>query len=162
MLDKLKFWKHKEEPLDLGGDGFGALGDEKMPGGEPGGLGPLPGEAGGLPSGPERLPGEGGLPSEPGRLPGEGGPELPPLEEPGVEGDLPPEARAAHSRPPVQVEQPMQQPQVAPGQLGQMEVISAKLDAIRASLDSVNIRLERIEQSTTHGKTENKQWYKES
>lgn len=145
VLDKLKFWKKEEEPLGpMEGEAFGALKEPSMPGGELGGLAPLPGET---------TP-----PAMPGKLPEEGGPELPPIE--GLEtpeGQMP-EITAAERRLPVQVAQPPLA--AAPTPTGQMEVISAKLDAIRASLDSINVRLESLERAT-HGKAK-QTWYRET
>jgi len=150
ILDKLKFWKKKEEEFEP--EGFGALEEEPLEGvpGEPGmlpgeGMPPLPGEG----PGPELAPME-GLPEEPGMLPGER-PDL--SVTPGGEATTPSEYKPMEQRapPPVQTPQPAQPPQ-----MNQMEVISAKLDAIRATLDSINVRLERIERAT-HGKEETRQ-----
>ena len=147
ILDKLKFWKKKEEEFEP--EGFGALEEEPLEGmlGEPGmlpgeGMPPLPGEG----TGPEFPPME-GLPEEPGK-------ERPDLSvTPGGAGGIPSEYKRVEERAPP----PMQAPQPAqPPQMNQMEVISAKLDAIRATLDSINVRLERIERAT-HGKEETKQ-----
>jgi len=142
ILDKLKFWKKKEEEFEP--EGFGTL-EEKPLEGMPGEPGMLPGEG----PGPELPPME-GLPEEPGMLPG----EKPDLSlTPGGEATMPSEYKPMEQRapPPVQTPQPAQPPQ-----MNQMEVISAKLDAIRATLDSINVRLERIERAT-HGKEETKQ-----
>jgi len=135
LLDKMKFWKKEEEPLETP-EGFGALEEE-----------------------PGRLPGEGA--DFPGGEPGVPGPALPPMEgpEPGAETGLPPELQGVDRQPPTQARAPVQQvPTQAPPQ-HQMEVISAKLDAIKASLDNINIRLERIER-VTHGQEQPQQWYK--
>jgi len=137
LLDKMKFWKKEEEPLETP-EGFGAL-EEKVPDEEPG-----------------RLPGEGA--GFPGGEPGVPGPALPPIE--GGETELPPELQGIDRQPPTQARAPIQQvPTQAPPQ-HQMEVISAKLDAIKASLDNINIRLERIERATPHGQEQAQQWYK--
>ena len=136
LLDKMKFWKKEEEPLGTP-EGFGALEE-----------------------GPGRLPGEGA--EFPGGEPGVPGPALPPLEggETGAETGLPPELQGVDRQPPTQVRAPIQQvPTQAPPQ-HQMEVISAKLDAIKTSLDNINIRLERIERATPHGQEQAQQWYK--
>jgi len=132
--EKLKFWKKEEEPLE----GFGALDDK--------GAAPFPGDA------PGQLPPEPNF-QEPGQMPPEGGPALPPM---GEDTGLPPELRGVAQQPPTQVHQAPQQ--AAP--INQMEVISAKLDAIKVSLENVNIRLERIER-LAHGQEQQHDWYKQ-
>jgi len=134
LLDKMKFWKKEEEPL-APPEGFGALEEE-----------------------PGRLPGEGA--EFPGGEPGVPGPALPPIEGTEQETGLPPELQGVDRQPPTQARAPIQQvPTQVPPQ-HQMEVISAKLDAIKASLDNINIRLERIERATPHGQEQAQQWYK--
>jgi len=133
ILDKLKFWKKEEEEFKPE-EGFGALEEkETMPGGE---LGRLPGEE------------LGGL-----------GPDLPPMEgEEKPPTGIPPELTGIEHKPPSHV--PPTYAEIPPQQLNQTEVISAKLDAIKASIDSINVRLERIERATAHHDKEHETWYK--
>ncbi len=138
ILDKLAFWKKKDD-LDLGKD-FGAdLG-----------LGPEPGPAMGMPQQP--APGRDlGLPSRDLGMPEDLGF--------GAMGRQP-----APTQPPGQPV-PMQQPFGAPMQppapterdykSDKFEVVSAKLDSIRYTLESINQRLTNIER-VAYGEHEKK------
>jgi len=130
FLDKVKFWKKDEDEFELGND-LGLPKDSKEPMA-------LPGEG-------EQEFGLGPSPGAPGALgdkPMGGGPE-PQL------GMPPREPRIT----------PAIQPQTPP-MTGHrdMEVINLKLDAIRTTLETMNIRLERIERIAKGEEHPPKQW----
>jgi len=127
ILDKVMFWKKKDEFSDIGlgdkdnlafGDDFGA---------QPGAPGATPGAAPGAPPGLGPSPDLGpdpGLGAQPSAPPG-------PAPQP-------------FQQPPPQVQQPSYNPQ-QDLEAKSLEVISSKLDALRASVDSLNQRLANLE-----------------
>jgi len=137
ILDKLTFWKKKED-FDLRG------------------FGDMPGEKGG----PEKIPGmeqpsvfekelsaeAGGFPEEPSTFPRTIPSEVP--EEPaGPAFEMPPGGPQTAAAPPSRGYMPQ------PSQTRDIELISAKLDAIRAMLENINQRLanlERIAKESEH------------
>ncbi len=134
FLGRLFGKKEEAEELELG----------KYPGLEAPGLGQQPG-MGSAPGGPgiTEMPGErmpsgmpGGMPEEmPGRMPGmeEIGPG-PPAPFPGMGRPVAPSAFApAPSAPP-------------PDMAREMQVVNAKLDTLKVLLDSINAKIDRIEQ----------------
>ena len=140
FLGRLFGKKEEAEELELG----------KFPGLEAPGLGQPPG-IGSAPGGPgiTEMPGErmpsgmpGGMPEEmPGRMPGmeEIGPG-PPAPFPGMGAGMrgqPPSAFA-----PAPVQQVQSQPDIA----REMQVVNAKLDTLKVLLDSINAKIDRIEQ----------------
>ena len=123
LLDKLAFWRKKDE-FDLGD------------------LGPMPGE--------KQMPGmdtsafEKELSSEPGGFPGEEPSAFPRT----TPSDIPEEpAGPAFGAPPGPLtrQSAPQRPMQMYGQNRDIELLSAKLDAIRAMLENINQRLEKIE-----------------
>lgn len=140
LLDKLKFWK-KEEPAAFDMGKYPGL-EAAPPGAElpgfapPAGLGP---EAGGLPGMPGEMPAAGG----PAPHPEEFGPAPPP---PLVRG---PGAPAPSAFAPA-LAGPAAMPTgaaigAAPDLTRDMQIVQAKLDTLKALLDSVISKLERIE-----------------
>ena len=120
ILDKVMFWKKKDEFADIGlgdkenlafGDEFGA-----QPGAAPGGTPGTPGLGQGMDQGlgPQPSP---SMPQQP--------------------------SMPSFSQPPIQP-QPSYNPQ-QDLESKSLEVISSKLDAIRASIDSLNQRLANLE-----------------
>jgi len=127
LFSKLMFWK-KEEPLPAPKD-FGAGPEMGLPGEE--GLG---------------LPGHGGMP-EFGRGIGEEAPSAaetfgaPRLEEAGP-GPLHPEYRPPPAAAPAHAEAPSSK---------DLEIISLKLDSLKATLEAINERLARLEKMAEGG-----------
>ncbi len=117
FMDRIAFWKKKDEFGDIGlGDKGPGLGPD--PAASDLGLGPSPG-------GPESPDLNLGMPQQP------------PMQQPSLQ-------------PPQPSLQPQFQQQPAPPQQGftaekDLEVISSKLDALRAALDSINQRLTNLE-----------------
>lgn len=118
VFDKLKFWKHEEEPISEFGDLDAAF---------PTGGGPL------FPTGiPESSPHE------------DFGSLTPMSQHPSTGSS--PTVTITSPTPPYQVvqPQPLYQP-VQPPMNKDVEIISLKLDAIKNTLDTINMRLERLE-----------------
>lgn len=133
VFGKLAFWKKKEE--DIGMD-MGAPPDL--------GLGPAPDLGLGM----------GGMPgAEPGGPATMGGPSLPAAEpSPMGMAATPPAAPVAMPRPPgLEAAEPIRP---APAGGHQMELVSAKLDGIRAALDVMNQRLKNLEEMAKRGEEE--------
>jgi hypothetical protein len=134
ILDKIMFWKKEEEPE----------------------LGPLPGEpampGAGMPEGLGPLPGEGKMPGMP--------------EGPGFGGPLMPETQVTPSQQAPEMQQirpaAMQPAALEPKQdfliSKDLEIISTKLDTLKASLDSINQRLSVIEKMAEQGQFRRSQW----
>ena len=132
ILDKVMFWKKKDEFADIGlgdkenlafGDQFGAGGQPGVPGGTPPGLGPATG------LGPEPM-GQ-GLGQQPAPAMPPPAPSMPSFSPPPP--PPPPAAQPSYANPQQDLESK------------NLEVISSKLDAIRASLESLNQRLANLE-----------------
>jgi len=146
-MDKVMFWKKGDDSGDIGGD----LGSpfSNPPGGE--GF-PQEPDSGGLPPGAPGMPpignalGESGLGTQGADHLGLSSSGLPPPEEnPFIAA---PSLAASPNQPQQEMPRlqpaPLTQPSAA-GSNKDFEVISAKLDSIRASIDSLNIRVESIE-----------------
>jgi len=122
ILDKIMFWKKKDEFADIGlGDKENlAFGDQfGQPGANQPGLGPTPGmDQGGM----------GPLPSPAGQAPP--GPSMP---------SFSPSSPPQYQQPP-SYGNPQQEVESK-----NLEIISSKLDAIRASMESLNQRLANLE-----------------
>jgi len=125
----LAFWRKKEEPLPNPEDfGKGLDLDAPMP--------EMPGEGGDL-----GLPDAGGMPDMP-EMPG--GNELPAE----INSDASaPQAfpRLEESKPQPPMHQPMAAPQPAAYSGKDLEIISLKLDSLKATLEAINERLARLE-----------------
>jgi hypothetical protein len=161
LLDKAKFWKKGEEDLgdlsDLGDFGMGDThAGEPLPDAGAGGMGG-PGQLPSLDSGPEDMPG-GPIHKE----------EVHPTQasmdmsdQLGLKPAEPSPTATAH--PPTMQAAPMGPPPAQPmpgaghdiGDLAKdIEIIHAKLDAIKSSLDSINQRLATLERmAAPEGKT---------
>lgn len=133
LLGKLAFWKKKDEFGDIG------LGDKGM-GSDFGGsdLG-----IGSTPSGPESPEGGYGLPTQPTQSS-----LIPPQQ---------PSAPQPSFQPQFQPPPPQQQAGFSTDK--DLEVISSKLDALRAALDSINQRLANLEAIARGGEEQNKRRY---
>jgi len=137
ILDKVMFWKKKDEFADIGlgdkenlafGDKFGAGGQPGAPGGIPPGLGDVPG---GSPPGLGSTPGLGSDPMSQG---------LGQQPAPSIPQPSPPPPQFSQPPPPPSYDNPQQEIESK-----NLEIISSKLDAIRASLESLNQRLANLE-----------------
>jgi len=126
ILDKIMFWKKKDEfeDIDLGGKDKLAFGDE---------FGAQPGAA------PGAAPGAGALGSEMGPGMGQGqqpappGPSIPSITQP------------TYAPPPAPAPPPSYPSPQADLESKNLEVISSKLDALRVSIESLNQRLANLE-----------------
>ena len=134
VLDKIFFWRKKEEPIGTPGEkqGLGLPGEEELGLRRPTGL-EEPSAEGLAPSG---FPPEAGVPSEtpmPGQMP-----RAMPSHEPPETPTLSPT-----SMPPGYASQP----QMPSPMSKDLELISAKLDTIKAGLDNLNQRLANLEKA---------------
>lgn len=126
ILDKVMFWKKKDEFSDIGlGDkdnlAFGNEFGQPAPGTNPPGLGANPG-----------LDQNQGLGQDPGMQPGL--------------GQQPPQSMPQPSMPSFSAPPPQQSYDPVKDMTSKnLEIISSKLDAIRASLDNLNQRLGNLE-----------------
>jgi hypothetical protein len=132
LLDRLKFWK-REEPAEF------ELG--RYPGLEAAPPAELPGMAPPGGAGITEMPA--GMPSEiPGGMPAGGPP-------PGMEDlgptPIPPLRGSAGQPVPSIISPSMMPPPGAAQPMGDMQLVNAKLDTLKALLDSINARLERME-----------------
>ncbi len=173
FLDKLKFWKSGDEPLKpLGGEGGGFGGETAGASQGAGGTGTD--SAGGGGDSAPGLGGTGSLGEMPGAGSGEGQPQQSyPQQQPqnpagapadsdlslrGPSYEKPPESGDLRHAPlsPAERQQPQQ------GSSGQVshdaEVLSAKLDAIKANIESINHRLESIERVVMNQERRRVQW----
>ena len=145
VFDKLKFWKKDDDFGDLEDFSSFGLDEPKKPQdttsglGGTGNLGPMPGD-------------------DFGAIPGENTQHAEPLPSPSMSLTQPPEGSSGMQQQPFSQQQPqnfsqqpsyqrVQQPEAMTQQtlLKDIEIIHAKLDAIKSSLDSINARLYNLE-----------------
>jgi hypothetical protein len=143
LLDKLKFWKKEEPEFDMG----------KFPGLEaPDQTQPGMGSAPGMPGLTEMPASEGAMAgfedignAPPAPFPGMPGASA--IEQPGrslaLPGGLP--VGRGQSAPSAFAPAPVQQVQPQQDIMRDMQIVNAKLDTLKALLDSVNVKLDRIE-----------------
>lgn len=126
ILDKLQFWKHREtEDFDMGS--YPALTDRPQQG--PPGMDMPPGAMAGMHTG----------------MPGENAPSMPGLDDMSQVPPPPMRGLGGQPAPSAFAPAPMQAPGPDVGR--EMQVVNAKLDTLKALLDSVNMKLDRMERA---------------
>jgi hypothetical protein len=130
LLDKLQFWKRKEEEsFDMGS--YPALTERPAPPAMQG-MDMPPGAMAGMHTG----------------MPGENAPAMPGLDDMSQVPPPPMRGLGGQPAPSAFAPAPIQQPQ-GPDVGREMQVVNAKLDTLKALLDSVNMKLDRMERAQT-------------